>query len=86
MNPLDGIILGILLFFLIIGAMRGWFRQVLQIATIAGSFVIASLLHLKLSPASLFDGIRLKSDAGRDPADEGQACGSESSLWSESSP
>ena len=63
MNPLDGIILGILLFFLIIGAMRGWFRQVLQIATIAGSFVIASLLHLKLSPASLFDGIRQKSDA-----------------------
>ena len=63
MNPLDGIILGILLFFLIIGAMRGWFRQVLQISTIAGSFVIASLLHLKLSPASLFDGIRQKSDA-----------------------
>ena len=62
LNPLDGIILGILLFFLIIGAMRGWFRQVLQISTIAGSFVIASLLHLKLSPASLFDGIRQKSD------------------------
>lgn len=63
MNPLDGIILGILLFFLIIGAMRGWFRQVLQISTILIAFVAASLLHLGLADAAMFDGIRQKSDA-----------------------
>lgn len=63
MNPLDGIILGILLFFLIIGAMRGWFRQILQISTILIAFVAASLLHLGLADAAMFDGIRQKSDA-----------------------
>ena len=63
MNALDGIILGILLFFLIIGAMRGWFRQVLQISTIIIAFVAASLLHLGLADASIFDGVRQKSDA-----------------------
>ena len=63
MNPLDGIILGILLFFLIIGALRGWFRQILQISTILIAFVAASLLHLGLADAAMFDGIRQKSDA-----------------------
>ncbi len=63
LNPLDGIILGILLFFLIIGAMRGWFRQILQISTILIAFVAASLLHLGLADAAMFDGIRQKSDA-----------------------
>ena len=63
MNPLDGIILGILLFFVIIGALRGWFRQILQISTILIAFVAASLLHLGLADAALFDGIRQKSDA-----------------------
>lgn len=63
MNPLDGIIIGILLFFLIIGAMRGWFRQILQISTIVISFVAASLLHLGLSSVAMFDAIRQKSDA-----------------------
>jgi len=63
LNPLDGIILGILLFFLIIGAIRGWFRQILQISTILIAFVAASLLHLGLADAAMFDGIRQKSDA-----------------------
>ena len=63
LNPLDGIILGILLFFLIIGALRGWFRQILQISTILIAFVAASLLHLGLADAAMFDGIRQKSDA-----------------------
>ena len=63
LNPLDGIILGILLFFLIIGALRGWFRQILQISTILIAFVAASLLHLGLADAAMFDSIRQKSDA-----------------------
>ncbi len=63
LNPLDGIILGILLFFVIIGALRGWFRQILQISTILIAFVAAALLHLGLADAAMFDGIRQKSDA-----------------------
>ena len=62
MNPLDGIIIGILLFFFIMGLLKGWFIQILQIGVIAVSFITAALLHTGLASSPVFNGIRQKSD------------------------
>lgn len=63
MNALDGIIIGILLFFTIMGLLKGWFVQVLQIGAIAAAFVTAGLLHSRLASSPVFSGLRQKSDS-----------------------
>ena len=63
MNALDGIILGILLFFLIMGLLKGWFVQLLQISAILAGLVAAGLLHSELASAPVFDHLRQKSDS-----------------------
>ena len=61
MNALDGIILGILLFFVIMGLLKGWFVQLLQISAIIAGLIAAGLLHSRLAASPVFDHLREKS-------------------------
>ena len=61
MNALDGIILGILLFFVIMGLLKGWFIQLLQISAIVAGLIAAGLLHSGLAASPVFSHLREKS-------------------------
>ncbi len=63
MNALDGIILGILLFFVIMGLLKGWFVQLLQISAIVAALIAAGLLHSGLAASPVFNHLREKSDS-----------------------
>ncbi|MFP6737135.1 MAG: CvpA family protein [Planctomycetota bacterium] len=63
MNALDGIIIGILLFFVIMGLLRGWFAQLLQISAIVAALITAGLLHSGLAASPVFNHLREKSDS-----------------------
>ena len=63
MNALDGIIIGILLFFVIMGLLKGWFVQLLQISAIVAGLITAGLLHSQLAGSPVFGHLREKSDS-----------------------
>ena len=63
MNALDGIILGILLFFVIMGLLKGWFVQLLQLSAIVAALITAGLLHSGLASSPVFNHLREKSDS-----------------------
>ena len=58
MNPLDYVLIGVLLFFLITGYIKGFLAQFLQILAIVGSFLLASRFYLAVAENDLFEGMR----------------------------
>ena len=63
MNPLDYVLIGVLVIFLITGYMKGFLAQVLQIVAIVASFILAGRYYTTLANASFFDGVRATNAA-----------------------
>ena len=61
LNPLDYVFIGILLFFLVTGYIKGFLAQFLQILAIVASFFLASRFYLALAENDLFEGMRQSS-------------------------
>ncbi len=61
MNPLDYVLIGVLLFFFVAGYVKGFLAQFLQILAILASFFLASRFYLAVAENSLFEGMRQKS-------------------------
>ncbi len=61
MNPLDYVLIGVLLFCLIAGYIKGFLAQLLQILAIIASFLLASRFHVAVAENSLFETMRRHS-------------------------
>jgi uncharacterized membrane protein required for colicin V production len=61
LNPLDYVLIGVLLFFFVAGYMKGFLAQFLQILGIIASFFLASRFYLAVAENSLFEGMRQRS-------------------------
>ena len=63
MNPLDYVLLALLLAFFLYGYFRGFARQVLLFVGIGGSFFLASKYHSDLAGSSFFENMRERSES-----------------------